>query len=103
MPKTPSEQISRDEEIAAMKKAHPYENTELKKFRDMYFKLLDKYTELNKNSDTVYWTQKCEKLEELLKRNTTGDCWCQCGIGHPSMGGNHSKLCIEIQTTLGGA
>jgi hypothetical protein len=73
MPKTPSEQIRRDEQIESMQGRWKYVE-ELK--------------------------AKNKHLIELLRKNKTGDCWCQCGIGNPMMNGNHSKLCIEIQKEL---
>ena len=48
------------------------------------------------------WYKYSQKLRELLEKKKTGDCWCQCGIDNPMMGGKHSDLCIEIKETLEG-
>jgi hypothetical protein len=46
----------------------------------------------------VYCREK--RLRDLLKRNKTGDCWCECGIDNPMVGGKHSALCLEIKKEL---
>lgn len=46
-------------------------------------------------------TPTVPQLIGIIRKLRTGDCWCECGIDNPMMGGKHTALCLEIQKLIG--
>jgi len=46
---------------------------------------------------------RIKELEEALRGLKRGDCFCECGINNPMMGGKHSDACLQAQAALSGA
>lgn len=50
------------------------------------------------------WERAYDELatqtQRLLNGLMRGDCWCECGIDNPMMGGRHSNACNAVRDFL---